>query len=175
MADSGQKYIKRNRPPRVHITYENPTNVEEKIELPFVMAVMTDLSGNAPGVEKDVVDKRKFLDVDMENFNARMRAIQPGVAFRTKNKLSDGDEQLPVKLRFDSMDDFRPAGIAKQVPALNKLLEARTQLSNLLRYMDGRADAEEQLRQLLSNKELMEALKDRSDKKSAPETPDPQA
>lgn len=174
MADSGQKFIKRNRPPRVHITYENPTNVEEKIELPFVMAVMTDLSGNAPGVEKDVVDKRKFLDVDMENFGSRMRAIQPGVAFRVKNKLSSGEEQLPVKLRFDSMDDFRPAGVAKQVPALNKLLEARTQLSNLLRYIDGRADAEEQLRQLLNNKELMEAIKDRSAKASGQSASDPQ-
>ena len=136
------------------------------------MAVMSDLSGNAPGVEKDVVDKRKYLDIDMDNFEARMRAIKPGVAFRVKNKLSDTDEQMPVKLRFDSMDDFRPAGVAKQVPAMNKLLEARTQLSNLLRYMDGRADAEEQLKQLLGNKELMEMLRDKSDKAATPDKPE---
>lgn len=172
MADSGQKFIKRNRPPRVHITYENPSNVEEKIELPFVMAVMSDLSGNAPGVEKDVVDKRKFLDIDMDNFDARMRAIKPGVTFRVDNKLSDSGEKLPVKLRFDSMDDFRPAGVAKQVPALNKLLEARTQLANLLRYMDGRADAEEQLKQLLGNKDLMEMLRDRTAQPASPDKPE---
>ena len=162
MADSGQKFIKRNRPPRVHITYENPANVEEKIELPFVMGVLADLSGNTPGVEKDVVDKRKLLDIDMDNFGSRMKAIQPGVSFRVPNKLSDAAGQLPVSLRFDSMDDFRPAGVAKQVPAVAKLLEARSQLANLLRYMDGRADAENQLRALLTNKDLMEAVRDKT-------------
>ena len=171
MADSGQKFIKRNRPPRVHITYENPTNVEEKIELPFVMGVMADLSGNAPGVEKDVVDKRKLTDIDMDNFGARMRAIQPGVSLRVPDKLSDTGRQLPVNLRFESMDDFRPAGIARQVPAIAKLLEARTQLNNLLRYMDGKADAEQQLQTLLGNRELMEALRDRPAAPAKDETP----
>ena len=77
---SGQKFIKRNRPPRVHITYEDPTNAEEKIELPFVMGVMSDLSGNSPGVEKVDIDQRKFLDMDMDNIDNRMAAIQPGFA-----------------------------------------------------------------------------------------------
>ncbi len=171
MADSGQKFIKRNRPPRVHITYENPTNVEEKIELPFVMGVMADLSGNAPGVEKDTVDKRKFVDVDMDNFGGRMRAIKPGVSLRVADKLTGSGKQLPVSLTFESMDDFRPAGIAKQVPAIAKLLEARTQLTNLLRYMDGKADAEQQLQKLLGNRELMEALRDRPAGQTKPETP----
>ena len=170
MADSGQKFIKRNRPPRVHITYENPANVEEKIELPFVMGVLADLSGNTPGVEKEDVASRKLLDIDMDNFGTRMRAIKPGVSFRVKNRLSEAGGQLPVSLRFDSMDDFRPAGVAKQVPAVAKLLEARNQLSNLLRYIDGRADAEEQLRALLGNKELMEAVRDKPAAKASDET-----
>src|ERR1700709_2256308 len=103
---SGQKFIKRNRPPRVHITYEDPTNAEEKIELPFVMGVMSDLSGNTPGTDKVDIDQRKFLDFDMDNIDNRMAAIQPGVSFRVANKLSDdSDEKMPVSLRFNKMAD----------------------------------------------------------------------
>ena len=80
--DSGQRFIKRNRPPRVHITYEDPTNAEQKIEMPFVMGVMSDLSGNTPGIDKVEIEQRKFLDIDMDNIDKRMAAIQPGVSFR---------------------------------------------------------------------------------------------
>jgi type VI secretion system protein ImpB len=161
--ESGQKFIRRNRPPRVHITYENPANAEEKVEIPFVMGVMSDLSGNAPGVEKDELAQRKFLDFDMDNLDARMAAIQPGVTFRVENKLSDGsDEKMGVNLRFDKMADFEPAAVARQVPALAKLLEARQQLSNLTRYMDGKVAAEESLRKLLADPKLMAALKSRA-------------
>jgi type VI secretion system protein ImpB len=161
--DSGQRFIRRNRPPRVHITYENPENAEEKIELPFVMGVMADLSGNAPGVEKEDIADRKFLDTDMDNLDARMAAIQPGVAFKVANKLSDkADERLGVELRFNKMADFEPAAIARQVPALAKLLEAREHLSNLQRYMDGKAAAEGALRKLLADPELMAAVKNRA-------------
>ena len=160
---SGQKFIKRNRPPRVHITYENPTNAEEKIELPFVMGVMSDLSGNTPGVEKEEIHQRKFLDFDMDNIDSRMAAIQPGVSFRVDNKLADrSDEKMGVSLRFNRMADFEPAAIARQVPALAKLLETRTQLANLLRYMDGKVAAEASLRKLLADPQLMTALKDRA-------------
>src|SRR5215475_7135345 len=160
---SGQKFIKRNRPPRVHITYENPTNAEEKIELPFVMGVMSDLSGNTPGVDKEEVHQRKFLDFDMDNIDSRMAAIQPGVSFRVENKLSEtAGEQMGVSLRFNRMADLEPAAIAKQVPALAKLLETRTQLANLLRYMDGKVAAEESLRKLLADPQLMATLKDRA-------------
>jgi type VI secretion system protein ImpB len=162
---SGQKFIKRNRPPRVHITYENPNNAEEKIEIPFVMGVMSDLSGNSPGVEKQDIDQRKFLDVDMDNFDSRMAAIQPGVSFRVDNKLvEDSNEKMAVNLRFNKLADFEPAAIAKQVPALAKLLEARTHLANLMRYMDGKAAAEDTLRKLLSDPQLMQALKNRAAK-----------
>jgi type VI secretion system protein ImpB len=160
---SGQRFIKRNRPPRVHITYDDPTNVEEKIELPFVMGVMSDLSGNSPGVEKVDIKDRKFLDIDMDNIDNRMAAIQPGVSFRVTNKLSENsDEKMSVNLQFNKMADFDPAAVARQVPALAKLLEARTHLANLMRYMDGKVAAEESLRKLLADPQLMLALKNRT-------------
>src|ERR1700676_761782 len=102
--ESSQRFIRRNRPPRVHITYENPANAEEKIEIPFVMGVLADLSGNTPGVEKAEIAQRKFLDFDMDNLDARMSAIQPGVSFRVDNKLSDdAGEKIGVQLRFGKM------------------------------------------------------------------------
>ncbi len=162
MADSGQKFIKRNRPPRVHITYNDPYDAEKKVELPFVMGVMADLSGNDAGAEKADMADRKFSEFDMDNFEQRMAAIQPGAKFRVKNKLGeDSNEQMSVALRFNKMDDFSPAAVAKQVPALNKLLEARDQLSNLLRYMDGKTAASDQIKALLKDPALMEALKAR--------------
>ena len=164
--ESGQKFIRRNRPPRVHITYENPANAEEKVEIPFVMGVMSDLSGNTPGVEKEDIALRKFLDFDMDNLDARMAAIQPGVSFRVDNKLGDKQgEKLGVNLRFNKMADFEPAAVAKQVPAVAKLLEARSQLANLMRYMDGKVKAEDQLKKLLSDPQLMAALKQRASEK----------
>src|SRR5262245_33927865 len=129
--DSGQKFIRRNRAPRVHITYEDPYDAERLVELPFVMGVMADLSGNNPGVEKTKVDERKFLDIDMDNFDKRMAAIQPGISMRVANKLGEeggSNEKLSVALRFDKMEDFNPAKVARQVPSMAKLLEAREQL-----------------------------------------------
>lgn len=161
-SDSGQKFIKRNRPPRVQISYENPYDSQKQIELPFVMAVMSDLSGNASPVEKPAIVDRKLADVDMDNIDKYMKAVAPAAAFRVQNKLSgDGNEKLGVSLAFNSMDDFSPAGLARQVPALKVLLEAREQLANLQRYMDGKTGAEEQLRKLLSDPQLMNALQER--------------
>jgi type VI secretion system protein ImpB len=161
--DSGQKFIRRNRAPRVHITYEDPYDAERLIELPFVMGVLADLSGNSPGVEKAKIDDRKFLEFDMDNFDNRMAAIEPGISMRVANKLSEnGDEKMSVNLRFHKMEDFGPAAVARHVPSMAKLLEAREQLSNLLRYMDGKASAEEQLKKLLSDPQLMQALRDRA-------------
>lgn len=158
----GQKFIKRNRAPRVHITYEDPYDSEKLVELPFVMGVLADLSGNMPGVEKPEVADRKFLDFDMDNFDRRMDAIQPGVSFRVDSKMGENaDEKMNVNLRFTKMDDFKPAEVAMQVPALAKLLEARQQLSNLRLYMDGKADAEAKLRELLKDPDLMAALRDK--------------
>jgi type VI secretion system protein ImpB len=160
-SDSGQKFIRRNRAPRVHISYEDPYNAEKRVELPFVMGVMADLSGNASNVAKPDMRDRNFLDIDMDNFDARMKAIAPAVAFNVENKLDEGGGNMSVKLQFNTMQDFTPGAVAKQVPALNALLEARTQLSNLLRYMDGKVSAEDALKKLLSDPALMAALKER--------------
>ena len=161
--DSGQKFIRRNRAPRVHITYEDPYDAEKRIELPFVMGVMSDLSGNAPGVEKAKLEERKFLEFDMDNFENRMAAIEPGVTMRVKNTLGEGEgEKLSVNLKFKKMEDFSPAQVARQVEPMAKLLEAREQLANLLRYMDGKVAAEDQLKKLLSDPQLMQALRDRA-------------
>ncbi len=163
MSDSGQKFIKRNRKPRVHITYEDPYNAEKLVELPFIMGVLGDLSGNDSKVEKPEIAQRKFLDIDMDNFEKRMSAINPGLTFRVENKLGDSSgEKLGVNLDFKSMDDFKPTAVARQVPAVARLLEAREQLKNLQRYMDGKVSAENKLKELLSDPTLMAALRDRA-------------
>lgn len=164
MSDSGQKFIKRNRPPRVQISYEDPYNAEKQVELPFVMGVLSDLSGNASPVTKAPMAERKFSSVDMDNFEDYMASVQPTVSFRATNRLSgDGTEQMSVNLTFKKMEDFTPGAIARQVPALRSLLEAREQLANLQRYMDGKVAAEEQIRKLLADPELMKSLKERRD------------
>src|ERR1700684_4532393 len=105
--ESGQKFIRRVRPPRVHITYENPVDAGEKVEIPFVMGVLSDLSGNAPGAEKEDLADRKLIEFDMDNLDARMAAIKPGVTFRVANRLSDNStEQMGVQLHFNRMADF---------------------------------------------------------------------
>lgn len=172
MSDSGQKFIRRNRAPRVHIAYDDPYDANKKIELPFVMGVLSDLSGNNAGSEKPDMGERGFLDFDMDNFDARMKAINPGVSFNVPNKLGEGGDKLSVALRFEKMADLEPGAIARQVPALAKLLEARQQLANLRTYMDGKAAAEGKLRELLDNPALMQALSDKlpkSDKTDEPE------
>lgn len=173
MADSGTKFIKRNRPPRVHITYEDPYDAEKNIELPFVMGVLSDLSGNASSVEKPDVAERKFTEFDMDNFDQRMAAVDPAVKFQVKDELSESGGKMGVELHFKNMDDFGPAAVARQVPALAKLLEAREQLANLLRYMDGKVAASDQIKALLKDPALMAALKDRlaDGKTEAAETP----
>lgn len=165
MADTANKFIRRNRAPRVHISYDDPYDAAKKIEIPFVTGVMADLSGNDPGVEKDTVAEREFLEFDMDNFDERMSRIEPGLAFSVENKMG-GDEEaskISVNLRFKKMADFEPTAIARQVEPVAKLLEAREALSNLTRFMDGKVDAEDKLKQLLADPELMKALKEKRD------------
>ena len=154
--ESGQKFIRRNRPPRVHITYENPANAEEKVEIPFVMGVMADLSGK-PAEALPAVADRKFLEIDVDNFDDRLKSCKPRVAFAVPNTLT-GEGNINVEMSFDSMDDFSPAAVARKVDALNKLLQARTELANLLTYMDGKDKAEELVGKLLNNPDLMKSL-----------------
>ncbi|MCG7625025.1 MULTISPECIES: type VI secretion system contractile sheath small subunit [unclassified Epibacterium] len=163
-SDSGSSFIKRNRPPRVQIQYEDPFDSEQMVELPFVMGVMSDLSGNNPGVEKEPVEERSFADVTKDTMDDYMAAIQPGMTFMAENRLGGGDgkERLGVDLKFESMGDLEPAAIARQVPALKKLLEAREQLANLQRYMASKPKAQDHLRKLLDDPELMAALAERA-------------
>ena len=168
MADTGQKFIRRNRMPRVHIAYDDPYDAQKKVEIPFVMGAMADLSGNDAGVEKEDVAEREFLEFDMDNFDERMSRIEPGLAFSVDNKLGgEGGEKMSVNLRFKKMDDFNPTAIARQVEPVAKLLEAREALANLTRYMDGKVDAEDKLKQLLNDPELMAALKEKHDAAAA--------
>jgi type VI secretion system protein ImpB len=135
------------------------------------MGVMADLSGNASTVDKPDIAQRKFLDFDMDNFDQRMAAIEPGVAFNVPSKLgSDDSEKLSVALKFSKFEDFNPAAVARQIPAMAKLLEAREQLANLLRYMDGKMAASDQIKALLADPQLMAALKDKLGDKPAEAT-----
>jgi type VI secretion system protein ImpB len=155
--ESSQKFIGRNRAPRVQIDYDLEVyGSEKKVHLPFVMGVMADLAGN-PAEALPPVAERKFLEIDIDNFDDRMKAMKPRVAYRVPNTLT-GDGELSVDLTFESMDDFSPAAIARSVEPLRKLLEARTQLSNLLTYMDGKVKAEELVSQLLQDPTLMRSL-----------------
>lgn len=161
-SNSGSGFIKKNRPPRVQIAYEDPYDSEKMVELPFVMGVMSDLSGNAPGVEKEPVEDRTFTDVTKDTLDDYMNAVKPGLSFMVSNRLEDGSEtRMGVNLQFEKMDDLEPAEVARQVPALAKLLEAREQLANLQRYMASKPKAQEHIKKLLSDPELMAALAER--------------
>lgn len=154
---SSQKFIARNRAPRVQIEYDVEVyGAQKKIELPFVMGVMADLSGKPAEPLAPVAD-RKFLEIDVDNFDDRMKACKPRVAFQVPNTLT-GEGNLAVELTFQSMDDFSPAAIARKVDALNKLLMARTELANLLTYMDGKSGAEEMINKLLNDPALLKSL-----------------
>ena len=154
---SSQKFIARNRAPRVQIEYDVELYGAEKIiQLPFVMGVMADLSGN-PAEPLPPVADRKALEIDVDNFDDRLKAIKPRAAFRVPNTLT-GEGELSVDISFDSMDDFSPASVARKVDSLNKLLEARTQLSNLITYMDGKTGAEELIGKVLNDPALLQSL-----------------
>ena len=154
---SSQKFIARNRAPRVQIEYDVELyGAEKKVQLPFVVGVMADLSGK-PAEALPAVADRKFLEIDVDNFDARMKSMKPRVAFQVPNTLT-GEGNLSVDITFESMDDFTPAAIAAKTEGLNKLLEARTQLSNLLTYMDGKTGAEELIAKVLNDQALLSSL-----------------
>lgn len=154
---SGQKWIAKNRAPRVQIEYDVEVyGSEKKVQIPFVMGVMADLSGKSEEPLPEIAD-RKFTEIDFDNFDARMKAIKPRVAFTVPNTLT-GEGYMSVDVSFENMDDFSPAAVAKKVGALNQLLEARTQLHNLLSYMDGKSGAEELLSKVLQDAALMNSL-----------------
>ncbi len=155
--ESSQKFIARNRAPRVQIEYDVELyGAEKKVQLPFVMGVLADLSGT-PAEPLPPIEDRKFLNIDVDNFDARMKAMKARVAFQVPNTLT-GEGNLNVELTFESMDDFSPAAIANKVDALRKLLDARQQLANLITYMDGKSGAEELVGRLLQDPALLKSL-----------------
>lgn len=154
---SSQKFIQRNRAPRVQIEYDVEVyGAEKKVQLPFVMGVMADLSGN-PEEPLAAVADRKFTAVDVDNFDDYLKSQKPRVAFQVPNTLT-GEGNLNVSITFESMDDFSPAAIARKVGALKTLLDARSQLSNLITYMDGKTGAEDLIAKALKDPALLQAL-----------------
>ena len=154
---SGQKFVARNRAPRVQIEYDVELyGAEKKVQLPFVMGVMSDLSGKSREKPPSVED-RKFLEIDVDNFDDRMKAMAPRAAFSVPNTLG-GEGNLSVDLTFEKMDDFSPAAVARKVEPLRQLLEARTQLSNLMTYMDGKAGAEDLIGRLMADPAAFRAI-----------------
>ena len=154
---SSQKFIARNRAPRVQIEYDVELyGSKKKVQLPFVMGVLSDLSGK-PAEPLPAMAERKFTDVDVDNFDAFLKSQKPRVAFQVPNTLT-GEGNINLDITFESMDDFSPAAIARKIGALNKLLEARSQLSNLLTYMDGKTGAEELIQKVLQDPELLKSL-----------------
>ena len=156
---SSQKFIARNRAPRVQIEYDLDLNgAQKKVQLPFIMGVMSDLAGKSESDEaRRAAADRKFLEVDVDNFDSRMAALQPRVVFSVPNTLT-GDGNLPVDVSFSCMQDFSPAALAHHVEPLRKLLEARTQLASLLTYMDGKNGAEELLAEVMKNPDLLKTI-----------------
>lgn len=169
--ENSQKFIARNRAPRVQIEYDVELyGAEKRVELPFVMAVMADLSGQS---EKPLppVQERKFLDISVDNFDDRMAAMQPRVAFNVPNTITN-EGQLPVELRFNKMEDFSPAAIANQVEPLRRLLEMREKIASLLTYMDGKVEAERYVSTLLQDPKRLSQLAAQAPALAADNNPD---
>ena len=156
--NSSQKFIGKNRAPRVQVEYDVELyGAEKKVNLPFVMGVMADLSGKSEVTKDQRVEDKKFLDIDADNFDDRMKSIKPRVAFNVPNVMT-GEGNLAVDVSFESMEDFSPDKVAEKVDGVKELLEARRQLSNLLSYMDGKTGAEELITKLLEDESLLKAL-----------------
>jgi type VI secretion system protein ImpB len=150
MAESNQKKLSRVRKPRVHITYDVETEgAEEKVELPFVVGVMGDFSGD-PTKKLDPMHKRKFTQVDRDNFNDVMKSMNAGLNMRVENTMEDDGSEMGVQLEFNSLDDFSPSNVAKQVDPLAKLLETRDRLRDLLTKVDRSEELEGLLAEILS-------------------------
>lgn len=157
MSGNGQKFIGRNRAPRVQIEYDVELyGATKKVELPMVVGVMADLYGQQE-TPPPKVEERKFLEFDHDNFDSRMRAMKPRVAATIPNKIT-GEGALGVDLTFRSMEDFSPTAIANNVEPLRRLLEARKKLSDLIAFMDGRGDAEALISESLKDPQKLVAL-----------------
>ena len=158
MAESIHEKLKRVRKPRVHITYEVETEGAEILrELPFVVGIMGDFSGD-PTQQLRPLSERKFIQIDRDNFDEVMARMTPGLNLRVDNKLADDGSQMAVSLKFDSIDDFEPARVAEQVPALKALLETRNKLRDLMSKVDRSEQLESLLEQILTNESELKSL-----------------
>ncbi|MCH9644967.1 MAG: type VI secretion system contractile sheath small subunit [Gammaproteobacteria bacterium] len=154
-----QTILTKIRPPRIQITYDVETEgASVKKELPFVVGVLGEYSGNAPSVPLDPYKQRTFVEIDPENFNEVLAKQHPGVNFHVANKLADDDSEMSVNLKFESMDDFEPYNIAQQVPALKKLIEARNRLNEIMAKADQYENLEGMLENLVQSKSDLEAI-----------------
>src|SRR5262245_66683652 len=150
--------LERVRKPRVHITYKVETEgAEIEKELPFIVGVVGDFSGNPTQPLKPMKD-RKFIQIDRDNFNEVMARMTPGLNLRVKNALKDDGSELGVQLKFGNMDDFSPEKVAQQVDPVRKLLETRDKLRDLLTKIDRSEDLEKVLEQVLSNTDQLKKL-----------------
>lgn len=153
-----QHNLDRGRAPRVQITYDVEVGgaVEMK-EIPFVVGVLADLSGN-PDEPLPKVKERKFVEIDRDNFDKVLKGMRPRLAFQVENKLTDDGSKLGVELRFESLDDFHPERVARQVAPLKKLVEARQKLNELVNRLDGNDRLEELLQEVISSTESIQKL-----------------
>jgi type VI secretion system protein ImpB len=159
MAESIQHKLSRVRPPRVQITYDvEISGAIQKKELPFVVGIMSDLSGQ-PETALPQLKERKFVEIDRDNLNDVLASIVPRLALRVENKLTNDDSQLNVELRFAHMDDFSPVNVLQQVEPLRKLFEARQRLSDLLTKLDGNDTLDALLQEVVTNTEGLQEIR----------------
>lgn len=156
--ESTQHKLDRVRSPRVQITYDVETgDAIEMKELPFVLGMLADLSGKPEEALPRMRD-RKFVEIDRDNFDAVMRGMKPRLAYRVDNKLTEDDSQLGVELKFNSIEDFEPEQVARQVEPLRKLLETRQQLQALLAKMDGNDKLAAKLQEIIGNTDMLKQI-----------------
>ncbi len=166
MAESLQHKLDRVRSPRVHITYD--VEIGDAIvmkEIPFVVGVMGDLSGKPDGPLPKVKD-RKFVEIDRDNFNNVLDGMNPRLAFKVDNKITNDDSKIAVELKFKSLDDFHPENVANSVGPLKKLVDARRSLSEMLNKLDGNDKLEELLKGVIENTEQLQELGSSKDTES---------
>lgn len=163
--ESIQKRLQKVRPPRVQLTYDVEIgDAIEKKELPFVVGVLGDLTGaSAPDKPATRLKDRKFVSVDMDNFDDVMQGMAPAATYRVPNRLGEGGGEFAVNLKFNRFEDFRPEAVVQQVNPLRKLLEARTRLSDLRNKLAGNEKLEDVLAEVLSNTEKLQQLGAESD------------
>jgi type VI secretion system protein ImpB len=159
MPENTQHKLDRVRPPRVQITYDVEIgDAIEKKQLPLVAGIMADLSGK-PVDALPPLKRRKFVEIDRDNFDGVMKSISPRLAFSVPNRITDEDVQVGVELTFRGMEDFDPVAVLKQVEPLRKLFEARQRLSDLATKLDGNDELDRLLREVVASSEQLEEIK----------------